>query len=325
MALAGGGRSGVGGRGSGGSGTGGTLGGSAGGSGAAGSGGSPDGGTANGGAAGHLASGPWLPLGSTDNANTLTGMSVGSCSGDSSFVRKKIPLLIDGGNSDFQIGDAYLLADSAYPNAATLVAPVKNVGTTFHCGISSPINGYDWLDANGHSLNVMYGVGFIGSEGNVGSDLNDETCLAPGETGFVMDSQTMESIPDLYGTVGTVTLALVSTATGTAPGAIVAPQSYTYQEQLLDVVFGNAGTMGAVIQGSTLDFGAFIVFDSDGLPLWTGSLEETVTAAPTDNPGYLAVGTTGQGIATVSPDEIPPCGTTIRAFIKFEGPTAPWN
>ncbi len=319
MAVAGGGASG-----GGGSGRAGASGGSSG-SGVAGVGGGSAGGAASAGAGGHLASGPWLPLTSTDNATTLTGMPVGSCASGSLFLRKKIPLIVNGGSSDFQIGDAYLLADSMNLSSATLMAPVKNVGTSFHCGISSPINGYDWLDADGHSLNVTYGVQFIGSEGDVGSDINDETCLAPGETGFVMDTQRLVGVADLYDEVGTVTLALVSKVTGKAPGAILAAQTYTYDSGLLDVVFENVGTAGAVIQASTVDFGAFIVFDADGLPLWTGILEETVDQAPLNNPGYVAVGATGQGLAPISSNDQPPCGPTIRAFLKFEGASAPWD
>jgi hypothetical protein len=314
-----------------GTGAGGGSGGTAGtGSGGAATGGAATGGKATGGAAtggGTMASGPWLPLPATNDAATLTGIAVGSCPPYTPLRRKKIPLVIDGGSSDFQIGDAYLLGDPQVPYIATLLAPVKNVGTALHCGITSPINGYDWLDPNGHSMDVTVGPGFIGSEGDVGTIYYDQTCLAPGETGFIIDGQDMESVTDLFATASTVTLALISTAMGTTPAAIVVPQSYMYKvvgasTDEIDVDFNNVGTAAAVMQ--SLDYGTVIAFDADGLPIWTTRLNDTADT-PSDNPGYLAAGTAGLGDNLIQQAQYLACGASIRAFIKFEAPTAPWQ
>jgi hypothetical protein len=285
------------------------------------------GGAASGGAGGHFASGAWVTLGPTNNAATLTGATLGNCSGSSSTVRRRqIPLLINGGSGDFQIGDAYLLEDQTAIDYAILVAPVKNVGTVYHCGIGPPTNGYDWLDAQGMSMNVTSGPAVIGSEGDVGMPpYYDESCLAPGDTGFIIDNQRFIGIVEPYNVVATVTLALVSQKTGVAPGAIVIPQSYTYKTipvPEVDIVLGNVGTAAAVIAG--LDYGTYILLDSGGLPTWIGShLNDGPDSSPSPtNPGYFDVGTAGLGY------DLPPayaCGTALRAIIKFEGPTAPWT
>jgi hypothetical protein len=304
----------------------GSSGGSAGtGSGAGGSGATSDGGST--GTGGRLASGPWVALPATNNAATLTGVSIGDCPSSSDVRRKKIPLIIDGGSGDFQIGDAYLLAEPGYSSLARLVAPVKNVGTTLHCAIGAPINGYDWLDANGHSMNVTVGPGFIGSEGDVGMPTYDETCLQPGETGFILDEQEMEDIVDLYDAVSAVTLALVSKSTGTTPAAVVVPQSYTYSAtgtvaSEVQVIFDNVGTGAAEI--ADLDYGAYLVLDAGGLPVWVGRLYDLPDGSTVDNPGLFAAGTAGLGYDP-QPQSSAGCGTSLRAFIKFEGPTAPYQ
>src|SRR5262249_34485543 len=151
----------------------------------------------------------------------------------SAVQRKKIPLVINGGSSDFGFGDAYLVATPSDPLTATFLGLVTNLGSTMHCNVAAPPNGYDWYDGQGRSHNVTAGPTILGSEGNTGSPIYVQACLAPGEMGVIFDTQRRDGTgvrfdesASLFDQTASVALALSFTGDGTTPAPALVPNMY---------------------------------------------------------------------------------------------------
>jgi hypothetical protein len=278
-------------------------------------GGGPGGSAGRGGTGGSLATpGPWPPLATTNDAATLTGTAIGTCP-TAVPPRRTIPIRVNGGSPDFEIHQGYVMADLDNTWRALLFAAVTNRGTKMHCNIAAPPNGYDWYDQQGRSLNIKTGPTVLGSEGDIGMPFYSQSCLMPGETGIIVDAQTLE-IRDLYTTAAGVTLALTYEKDGVPPAAAMVPQSYTLvSPTVFSVRFRNVGTGAGSFP--PLDFGTFVLFDAEGLPMEFG----TISVVADDTASYeVAAGAWG---TAGNSSNVESCGVSVRPYIKFESLAAP--
>jgi hypothetical protein len=269
-----------------------------------------------GGSGGRTPVGSWPPAMMTNDAATLTGPMVGKCDG-SAPRRKKIPLVINGGSPDFGYGDMYLVQSASDTTRAALYGLVTNLGSTMRCNISAPPNGYDWYDGQGRSMNVTGSPTVIGSEGDVGTSIYVQSCLAPGETGILLGAHGWDALGSFFDAVGSVSLALTYSGDGAVPAASVVPERYTVSNGSTDsfvVWFRNIGTATAFLArfGGDGFPGIWVAFDDDGLPLsWGRFWQETMHAPGTYT---LAPGEEGTGGAS---SVFPGCATQLRAYVAF--------
>jgi hypothetical protein len=261
-------------------------------------------GTNGGAGAGGGVPGSWLPTATTNDDANLSGMSVGLCDGSASLLRKKIPVTLTGGGTQFSIGDGYLMSDASIPAYAYFALPVTNVGTTMHCFVSA--SDYSWLDSAGNSEGSFLAY-VTGSVGQVDPTIYTDTCLAPGETGFLLDIQSDLVSNDIYTPTTSVTLALSTSSDGTLPPAKVLPLGNTVAGAVLTVAFENEGTRPADIAESNSC--PYILVDSGGLPVTWAFLDPTPL-------GELDVGQQGSATANY----VMECGQTVRAYIPFQSP-----
>jgi len=282
------------------------------------SGGSGGGAGGQGGGAGRGVVGIWPPTMATNDAATLTPTPTGTCD-PSALQRKKIPLVINGGSSDFGFGDAYLVATPSDPSTATFIGLVTNLGSTMHCNVAAPPNGYDWYDGQGKSHNVTTGPTILGSEGNTGSPIYVQSCLAPGETGVIADSQSMNGIgvrfdgtTSVFDQTASVALALSFTGDGTTPAPVLTPTMYRMDSPAgFTIFFSNVGTGTARLISYPPYSATYVAFDQGGLPLSIGGLDEITGGAQT----YLvAPGEPGYSGSIVN---LPGCATKLRVYIAF--------
>jgi hypothetical protein len=278
-------------------------------------GGGPGGSVGRGGTGGSLATpGPWPPLGTTNDAATLTGTTIGTCT-SGVLPRRTIPIRVNGGSPDFEIHQGYVMATPSDPWRAILFAAVTNHGSKMHCNIAPPPNGYDWYDTQGRSLNVTTGPTVLGSEGDIGMPLYSQSCLMPGETGIIVDVQALD-VPNLYTTAAGVTLALTYEKDGVPPAAAMVPQSYTLvPPNDFSVRFRNVGT--GVGSFPPLDYGRFVLFDAEGLPTEFGFLSVVADDTASYEVAAGAWGTAGNS------SDVERCGVSVRSYIKFESLAAP--
>jgi hypothetical protein len=246
----------------------------------------------------------WLPTATTDDAATIKAGSAGSCS--SSLLRKKVPITLSGGGTEFALGDGYLFADADLPSYANLAVPVTNLGSTMHCFVAITTGSYQWNTAQGSAKVALSGPYATGSVGDVGSGIWTETCLAAGETGLILDIESSLDMSDLFTPTVSIAMALESSTDGTPPPAALVPQTYTDAGSTLTVAFQNVGT-GA---GDIDRMGPYVLVDSGGLPAAWGFLDEMPT-------GLLDAGQQGTATATTLG-----CGQTARAYIVFDSPPA---
>ena len=263
--------------------------------------------------------GTWPPAMTTNDAATIAGAMFGKCDGVVPR-RKKIPLVINGGSPDFGYGDAYLVEDPARRYIATFFGLVTNLGSTMHCNIAAPPNGYDWYDPQGRSMNVTVGPKILGSEGDVGSPVYVQSCLGPGETGVIVDIRSGEQHLSLFDGTGSIALALTYAGDGAVVAPALIPQRYNADSLGFLIVFKNTGTKPARLPKliSTIFPGTFVAFDQDGLPVWWGQLSQSSGVGPVEN--VVAVGAEGF-VDTI--DTIPGCGSQLRAYVHFVAEDAP--
>ena len=223
------------------------------------------------------------------------------------LLRKTVPLTLSAGGADFAVGDGYLFSDTLIPQFAYFAVPVRNLGPTMHCFVHVSAGSYQWNTSQG-SAPVDLGQPYLtGSVGDVGSGIYSQACLAPGETGLMVDLEQSTDGSDLFTPTTSIMLALETPLDGTTPAAALVPQSYTDTAGALTVTFLNVGTGEGDIDNN---LGSYLVMDTGGLPTAWGLLNELPQ-------GLLDVAQEGTG--TGAPLN---CGQTVRAYIAFDSPTA---
>lgn len=232
---------------------------------------------------GTATSGTSTPKG--NNGALLTGAAIGSGSTAVSELRKS--LAVNGpssSTSDWKVGAAYATRSAANSNAAYIVVPITNIGTTVRCFVR--IDGLTYRDG---ADTVLVGGKFTyarGSVRNIASEVSTSTCIGPGETGMIADIQT-----NLYATVAKMEFSVAGTSGSSAPAASVIPQSYTVQtdqggNSKLQISVKNVGTGAAKIGGG---FHFWYLVDDTGAPqFWGISQQVSAGVVPVSGAGTIS-------------------------------------
>jgi hypothetical protein len=201
-----------------------------------------------------------------DNSADMTGATFGTDAFDATQQRRTVPLDVTTPLPGLSLGEAYLTALATTPEAAYLILAVTNSGTDFPCYVQTTT--YDWLSATGEVLNAAGAIYLDGSVGTVASLVNSETCLAPGETGYLTDVQ-LATTGSLYSEVASIQIGLESTATGSTPTSKLLPTRYdvgTCSGVRTVRVEGTASDPGVSVGNFGGDFAPAIFLDAAGLP-----------------------------------------------------------
>ncbi len=232
-----------------------------------------------------------------DNSADMTGATFGTDAFDAAQQRRTVPLDVTTSLPGLSLGEAYLTGLASTPEAAYLILAVTNSGTDFPCFVQT--TAYNWLSATGDVLNSACAIYLDGSVGSVSSLVNSETCLAPGETGYLTDVQLATS-GSLYSEVASIQIGLESTATGSTPTSKLLPTRYdvgTCAGVRTVRIEGTASDPGVSVGNFGGDLAPTVFLDAAGLPVrWSlfsqmqaANVASGATAYFTDNLAEPAV------------------------------------
>jgi hypothetical protein len=248
-----------------------------------------------------------------NNSADLSGPVVGNIPFDPSTMRRTLPVNVETAPEGLHVGAAYLTrTDSS--ETAYLTIPVTNSGSSEYCFIEA--NPLQYLSGDGTSLTDPTHLTFL--EGSVGllsfGGGYTDTCLAPGESGYLIDIQLSSDGP-FFSDTASIQLALSSSSTGTVPGAALVPQSYDIGTcsglRSLRVTSLDTGTSTATVDDTVVPSEPAIFLDEQALPSgWT--------FVENDQPETVLSGGTVSSFAIVSAT---PAVTRAQFFIGFGPPT----
>jgi hypothetical protein len=252
---------------------------------------------------------PQGPAPTLDNSADLTGADFGTDTFDSAEQRRTVPVDVTGSlPQGISLGMAYLTAQATTDMVAYLILPVTNSGTDFPCFIQTTT--YNWLSVTGQVLNSGCGLYIDGSVGAISPMVNSETCLAPGESGYLTDVQFAAS-GSLFSEVASIQLGLVSASTGSSPDATLQPTRYdvgTCSGVRTVRVVGTAGGAGVSVGESVnADLAPTIFLDAAGLPIRWSYLTQMQSS-------NVAAGETTYFVDDLSEPE----ASRARVFLPFE-------
>jgi hypothetical protein len=262
---------------------------------------------APGGNAPNVPAGPPLTGGNAYAA--LSGPTFGGTSANSS-LEKAVPLNVLSSNPDIQIpSSAEALQQTSSGTALYMAIPVKNVGTRAYSFVELT----NILYKNGGSvLNATPDVGFVkASVGELTGNVFADSCLAPGETGYVM----LIAL-NLYSSVTSISLS-VSTFSQTPidPGSALIPQSYaisgTSGSGTLTQIFQNTGLLSLDLNNAHSIYCTFVALDASNNPIMWGFTNSNLSPVS----GLLSAGQSGSIAGTYSFDG---SSSRVVAFTSFE-------
>jgi hypothetical protein len=258
---------------------------------------------------------PMGPAPTGNDSADLGGATVGTVALDASSLRRTVPVNVATPLAGITIGEAYLLRTTATDETAYLVVSVKNTGTGYPCFLEAKT--YRWLDANNQILNTTNGPYVTGSVGSVSSTIDTDTCLAAGETGYLIEIELASNGAALYSAVTSIDIGLESTATGTVPAQKLVPSRY----DVGTCAAGRTTRIQAPAAGAELGLGTaqssgtlapLVYLDDGGLPVgWSFAHQPQASNL---EPGSLAsvyVGTEGE-----------PAVVRFQVFLPFNPPNA---
>jgi hypothetical protein len=179
--------------------------------------------------------------------------------------------------------------------------------------------GFRLKDAAGTTL-VQPEIGpFVtGSVVAVASSLWTDTCLLPGETGWVLDIESTDAVPDLYGSLDAIEFHFQATVVSSdaIPPPRVIPDLYGLAAGgALTVCFTNQGTGPAEMTAQS--FSRYIAVDDAGDPLDWDFFTEHIQPV-----GLLQASQVGSA-SSQYPSLYAGTAHRMRAFIDFNSPGAP--
>jgi hypothetical protein len=183
----------------------------------------------------------------------------------SSSARRIVPVTVGASVSGVSVGQAYLTRTS-FTSEVQLTIPVTNGGTGHPCFIAA--EGLHYLGSTGTLLNDATDMEYlIGSVGDLGNDIYTNSCLAPGETGYFLDSRTS---PSFFTSPASIELDLSMLSAGTAPAGHLTPTHYELGtcagSRSLRVAAVNDGASTVTVASGGQGLGPAILLDGDGLP-----------------------------------------------------------
>jgi hypothetical protein len=247
-----------------------------------------------------------------NNSADLSGTALGDVAFAPDGMRRSVPVEVDQGALQLELGDAYLTrADDG--ETAYVTIPVKNGGTGHPCFIEAMP--FQWLAADGTVLNDSTQTTFVyGSVGDMGSGIFTDTCLGPGESGYLIDIEISTGEPFFSGTAS-IKLGISSSRSGTSSAGHLVPQEYDVGtcsgQRSMRAVALNDGSAPVALTGSTT--GSLVVFlDADAVPAgWTFF----------ENQPTLTVGA-GESATFFTFTAEEPDVTRARFLVSFDSPTA---
>ena len=254
---------------------------------------------------------PAIPIGDApamNNAATLQGPPVGLGSFEGSCeVRRRVPVVVTRAGDGLAFnGQAFVLrASPLLSGAVTAIVPVQNDGATIVCSGAVDRRQPDWRGRRHHLL----GADRPGRLGGDVSDLGDNSCLGPGESGFVQGGALDLERP-FYDEIVLVEVSVseLYPATNRPAGSLV-PKSYALTSSVLTVTYENVSAF-AVRTGGGFNPGYVLLLDADDLPVYSASFD--LAPEETIQPG--ATGTISNGYLPYFPGRV----TRLRAFLQFE-------
>jgi hypothetical protein len=230
-------------------------------------------------------------------------------------ARRVVPVKVGATIPGLSLGQAYLtLTQGSVQSAAMaqLTIPVANQGTDHPCFIQA--QNLHYLSAAAATLNPTSDPIYLnGSVGDVGGGtFYTHTCLAPGETGYVLDSPS----PANFSGTSSIELDLASLLSGQSPAGHLTPTRYELgtcgSRRSLRVTAINDGLSTVTVAMGGLALGPGILLDASGLPAGWIYLddEETVQLAPGGQPVYFISNDLATSAAV----------TRVQIFLQFDPP-----
>ena len=216
---------------------------------------------------------PTTFLGGNNQGVFYANPSVGNGVSPSFLLSKPISVEVANARPYFVVGPSFATRTDSTTQWAYFVIPITNVSPeyAFPFVMASDLR---YLDSSGSVLSQGFAF-VLGSVGDTGSSQTN-TCLAPGETGMILDIE-----PDLYDRVAKVTFSIEYTVVPvTNPRARAIPNKLTYEKSgtlssKLTVECKNHGTAGAVLQKG---YHRYVVFDGQ-IPLGWAFMTDFVSPA----------------------------------------------
>jgi len=210
------------------------------------------------------------PAPTLDNSADLVGPAIGTEAFDASTMRRVVPVNVTTPLAGLSVGPAYLTRLGSTDETAYLSLPVHNTGTGYPCDIKTA--SYAWRTNTAQIAPPRSPIYLDGSVGAVGTSYL-RTCLAPGETGFLIDIEIAEGGVAVFSAVTSIELALSSSTQGKAPAGQLLPTSYNFGKcGNMPTLRVEATAMNAPVRLAVdgLELGPVVFLDADGLPAgWT--------------------------------------------------------
>jgi hypothetical protein len=210
-----------------------------------------------------------------NNSADLSGAAFGTVAFDASRQRRTVPVTVAASLPGLTLGPAYLTRLTPTDEAAFLTLSVTNAGASgVPCFVR--VSTYQWLSATGQALNTGTDAYLDGSVGTVAGATDTDTCLAPGETGYLTEVEIPAS-GALYSAVTSIAIGLTSTGTATTPAAKLLPTRIDVGTCAANRALRVEGTVsGATVSvgNSGADLAPTVLFDSTGIIAgWTFFLQ----------------------------------------------------
>jgi len=237
----------------------------------------------------------------------LDGPTLGLGATPNDSLRQPIRIELLEPEPRFVAGPVFAMRHTLDDRAVEIAFSVTNVGATSACFIE--LVGFRVKDAAGATLTEaeMYNVF------ELDVDLWTDTCLSPGESGWLLTIQEFRGGANLFSSIAAIEFQYdVLTTSAPLPQARVIPDVYTVSGGIATVCFVNAGAGPAAITAQT--FSQFVALDDAGDPLDWGFLTGRIQPI-----GLLQPGESGSA-STKFPSSYQGTAHRMRPFIDFESP-----
>ncbi|MDX2012899.1 MAG: hypothetical protein SFW67_22060 [Myxococcaceae bacterium] len=252
-----------------------------------------------------------------NNTALLTGASVGSGSSPNDLLRKPLTVNVTGPSSAWPVARAFVLRANPTTESVSVVVEVSNAGRSGRCLIRA--SDLELKDAAGATLKVgplAFVQGSVGDLGNPRNPIVTDTCLAPGETGFLLELYTASPGERLFSQAESLVFRWsdASSTLPLMPKARLTPTRYSVTPSgAVSVAFTNTGT-GQALLGE--HFSRFFLLDAEGRPLFFAFL----TSQTTPPGGLVPVGSDGSVEGAPRGGGYEGAATALRVLMDFDLP-----
>jgi hypothetical protein len=251
------------------------------------------------------------PFLGANNSAVLTGATVGG-SASNDLLRKELTVTVAGPSVTLPVGRAFAMRAKTTTESTYLLVEVSNAGKSASCFIrTTQLDLQDSAGATVQSVGSAYVQGSVGDMGTTGRPILTDTCLAPGENGWLLTIASASSGQQVFSRAESLVFrwANSSDTPPVMPPPKLSPTAYSVTTTgAVAVDFSNTGTGDALMSGH---FSKYVLLDGEGLPRLWGFLTERTTPAG----GLISVG--GGGSVEGRPSEFGGSATALRAILDF--------